>query len=137
MRPIVIVLIVLALGTAAIAAYLMQQFLQSQTPPTQQTSSIQTGTRNVLVAARDIMPGAILGPDDIRWEAWPESGVDEERMIVQPQPVENQPAAPTDPQQDFLEHIARRQIMGGEPMRREMVIKQGDSSVTAANIAPG
>jgi pilus assembly protein CpaB len=131
-------LIVLALGTAAIAAYLVQQFLASQTPTQQQQSaSVQTGTRNVLVAARDILPGAILGPDDVRWEAWPESGVDEERMIVQPAQVENQPNAAPDPQTDFLDHIARRQIMAGEPMRREMVIKQGDSSVTAANIAPG
>jgi len=138
MRPIVIVLIVLALGTAAIAAYLVQQFLASNAPQQQQqTAAMQTGTRNVLVAGRDIMPGAILGPDDLRWEAWPTSGVDEERMIVQPAQVENQPAAGPDPQTDFLDHIARRQIMAGEPMRREMVIKQGDSSVTAANIAPG
>jgi len=150
MRPIVLVLIVLALGTAAIAAYLVQQFLASQTPPPAQTTEAQVGTRNVLVAKRDILPGAILGPDDIQWEAWPANSVDEARMVVQPeqqpqpqpQPVENgAPAVPAaqsgDPQADFLEHIARRSIMAGEPMRKEMVIKQGDKSVTAANIGKG
>lgn len=144
MRPIVLVLIVLALGTAAIAAYLVQQFLASQTPPPAQTTEVQVGTRNVLVAAHDIMPGAILGDGDLRWEAWPTSSIDEERMVVQPQgapaPVENGAPAPSqsgDPQQDFVNHIARRSIMSGEPMRKEMVIKQGDSGVTAANIGPG
>jgi pilus assembly protein CpaB len=134
MRPIVIVLIVLALGTAGIAAFLVSQFLASQTPaPT--TTATQTGTQNVLVAARDIVPGAILTADDIRWEPWPETLIDE-RFIVQPAQVENQ-APGQDPQQEFLDRIARRSIMAGEPMSRDMVIKQGDSGVTAANIAKG
>jgi pilus assembly protein CpaB len=134
MRPIVIVLIVLALGTAGIAAFLVSQFLASQTPaPT--TTATQTGTQNVLVAARDIVPGTVLTPDDIRWEPWPETLIDQ-RFVVPPAQVENQ-AAGQDPQQEFLDRIARRQIMAGEPMSREMVIKQGDSGVTAANLAKG
>lgn len=134
MRPIVIVLIVLALGTAAIAAFLLKQYMDAQVPA-QTAQAVQTGTRNVLVAARDIVPGAVLTADDIRWEPWPETLVDE-RFIVQPAQVESQ-AAGADPQQEFIDRIARRKIMLGEPMSREMVIKQGDSGVTAANIAPG
>lgn len=135
MRPIVVVLIVLALGTAGIAAFLVSQFLASQAPAPATSTTAQTGTRNVLVAARDIAPGAILTPDDIRWEPWPDTLIDERFTVQQPQ-VENQAPA-QDPQQDFLDHIARRSIMNGEPMSHEMVIKQGDSSVTAANLAPG
>jgi pilus assembly protein CpaB len=134
MRPIVIVLIVLALGTAAIAAFLVHQFLVSQTPaPT--TTTVQTGTTNVLVAARDIVPGTVLSKEDIRWEAWPETAM-QERFVTQPVQVEGQ-AAGADPQQEFIDRIARREIKAGEPMNREMVIKQGDSSVTAANLAKG
>jgi pilus assembly protein CpaB len=135
MRPIVIVLIVLALGTALIAAYLVSQFLASQTPAQNQTAAVQTDTRNVLVAAKDIMPGAVLTKEDVRWEPWPETLIDE-RFVVQPVQVENQPAA-TDPQQEFIDRIAKRAIMQGEPMTPSMVIKQGDSSVTAANLTPG
>jgi len=135
MRPIVIVLIVLALGTAAIAAYLVSQFLASQTPQQTTTAAVQTGTRNVLVAARDILPGAVLTADDLRWEPWPETLIDE-RFVVQPAQVENQPAG-ADPAKDFVDRIARRAIMLGEPMTPSMVIKQGDSSVTAANLQPG
>ncbi|WP_395018962.1 Flp pilus assembly protein CpaB [Dongia sp.] len=135
MRPIVIVLIVLALGTAAIAAFLVSQFLASQTTTAPTTQTMQAGTQNVLVAARDIVPGTVLSADDIRWEPWPETLIDD-RFVVQPAQVENQ-APSADPQQEFIDRIARRSIMAGEPMSREMVIKQGDSGVTAANIAPG
>jgi pilus assembly protein CpaB len=133
MRPIVIVLIVLALGTAAIAAFLVQQFLASQAP-TPTTQAAQTGTITVLVAARDIVPGTVLTQDDLVWEPWPEAAR-QDRFITQPVPVEGQ--ATTDPQQDFLDHIARRAIRAGEPMNHDMVIKQGDSGVTAANLAKG
>jgi pilus assembly protein CpaB len=134
MRPIVIVLIVLALGTAAIAAFLVHQFLASQTPaPT--TTTVQTGTTNVLVAKRDIVPGTVLTEDDLAWEPWPESAMND-RFITQPVEVEGK-AATADPQQEFIDKIARREIKLGEPMNREMVIKQGDSSVTAANLAKG
>ncbi len=135
MRPIVIVLIVLALGTAGIAAFLVSQFLASQAPAPTTTAAQATGTQNVLVAARDIAPGTVLAPDDIRWEPWPENLIDE-RFVVQPAQVEKQSKG-ADPQQEFLDRIARRSIMAGEPMSHEMVIKQGDTSVTAANIAKG
>ncbi len=135
MRPIVIVLIVLALGTAGIAAFLVSQFLASQAPAPTTTAAQATGTQNVLVAARDIAPGTVLVPDDIRWEPWPTNLIDE-RFVVQPAQVEQQSQG-ADPQQEFLDRIARRSIMAGEPMSHEMVIKQGDKSVTAANIAKG
>jgi len=134
MRPIVIVLIVLALGTAAIAAFLVHQFLASQTP-TPTTTTVQTGTINVLVAARDITPGTVLSQDDIRWEPWPETAK-QDRFIIQPVQVEGQ-APGADPQQDFIDRVARREIKTGEPMNHDMVIKQGDSGVTAANLAKG
>jgi pilus assembly protein CpaB len=135
MRPIVIVLIVLALGTAAIAAFLVSQFLASQTPAPTASTTVQTGTINVLVAARDIMPGTVLTPEDTRWEPWPETARNE-RFVVQPVQVEGQ-APGADPQQDFNDRIARRLIAAGEPMTPAMVIKQGDSGVTAANLAKG
>jgi len=139
MRPIVVVLIVLALGAAGIAAYLANTWVRSQQAPTPaQTAQQSVDTTNVLVAARDITPGTILKPDDLQWQAWPSSGIDQDRMVVQPKPgVEAQQQGQKDPQQDFLDHIARRQVMRGEPMSKEMVIKQGDSSVAAANIKPG
>jgi pilus assembly protein CpaB len=138
MRPIVIVLIVLALGTALIAAYLARVYLASQTAPVQVTTT-QTGTENVLVAAHDLTPGKVLEQDDVRWEPWPKP-VDE-RFITQQQAGQqakdkNQPEAPKAPQ-DFVGQIVLRSVMAGEPMSRSMVIKQGAGSVVSANLAPG
>lgn len=134
MRPIVIVLIVLALGTALIAAYLVNEYLASQRAPVQATTT-QVGTQNVLVAARDLAPGTVLEEADLRWEPWPKNLVDD-RFVTQPETTQGQtPAA--NPQQDFVAHIVRRSVMAGEPMSKEMVIKQGDGSVVAANLAPG
>jgi pilus assembly protein CpaB len=108
--------------------------LASQAPaPT--TTTVQTGTINVLVAARDIVPGTVLTQDDLKWEPWPETAK-QDRFIIQPVQVEGQ-AAGKDPQQDFINMIARREIKIGEPMNHDMVIKQGDSGVTAANLAKG
>jgi len=138
MRPIVIVLIVLALGTGLIAAVLVRSFLAShQTPEQTANQAAAVNTQNVLVAARDITPGTVVGPDDIRWEPWPQNLLND-RFVTQPAPGQQpQPETNADPRQDFLDHIARRSIMAGEPMSREMVIKQGDRSVTSAAIAPG
>ena len=138
MRPIVIVLIVLALGTGLIAAVLVRSFLAShQTPEQTANQAAAINTQNVLVAARDITPGTVVGPDDIRWEPWPQNLLND-RFVTQPAPGQQpQPETNADPRQDFLDHIARRSIMAGEPMSREMVIKQGDRSVTSAAIAPG
>jgi pilus assembly protein CpaB len=136
MRPIVVVLIVLALGAAAVAAYLVNQFLHShQATAPAQTAQQQINTEDVLVAARNITTGSVLVADDLRWQPWPTSGVDAERMIVRPSGgVEPQGQ---DSQQDFVAHIARRDIMAGEPMSKQMVIKQGDGSVAAANLKAG
>src|SRR5689334_10135092 len=103
MRPIVVVLIVLALGAAVIAAYLANNWLRSQQAPTPaQTAQQQVNTQNVLVAARDITPGTILTKDDLRWQAWPASGIDADRMVVQPAPGVEAQQPGKDPQQDFL-----------------------------------
>jgi pilus assembly protein CpaB len=89
----------------------------------------------VLVAARDLAPGTVLEESDLRWEPWPEKLVDA-RFITQP--AQGQATAGAqNPQQDFVAHIVRRSVMSGEPMSKEMVIKQGDGSVVAANLAPG
>jgi len=136
MRPIVIVLIVLALGTAGIAAFLVSRYLQSQQAPQQTANAAaQIQAQDVLVASHDIVPGAVLTVDDTRWVKWPSESVDSERMVTRQTPVEG--GQQGDAQQNFNGKIARRTIMAGEPMSREMVIKQGDGSVAAANIAPG
>ena len=132
MRPIVIVLIVVALGAAVLTAFLATRFLASvqQQQPTQATPEVAVGgVEDVLVAARDIKPGDVLVDSDMRWEQWPKSVVDQ-RFVVKS-------AAGDDPLANFRDTMARRAIMLGEPLSNASIVKRGDAGVTSAVLAPG
>ena len=82
MRPIVIILIVVALGAAVLTAFLATRFLASVQQPVQVTPEVAVGgVEEVLVAARDIKPGDVLVDSDMRWEQWPKSVIDQ-RFVV-------------------------------------------------------
>lgn len=138
MRPVVIVLFILALGAAAVAAYLAKQFIASQQAPVATTESpaIPTGTEEVLVANRDINPGEVLTSGDFKWQRWPQAALDA-RFILHSAATTGVEGAPQDPMDALSGMIAKRPIALGEPISLQMVIKQGDSSVAAANLAPG
>ena len=131
MRPIVIVLIVVALGAAVLTAFLATRFLASvQQQPVQvaQEAAI-AGVEEVLVAARDVAPGEVLVDTDFRWEKWPKGAVDP-RFILKS-------GAGEDPLANYRGMMARRAIMTGEPIAAGAIIKQGDAGVTSAVLSPG
>jgi pilus assembly protein CpaB len=126
MRPILIVLIAVALGVAALTAFLLIQFVGSQ--PTKQ-EQVAVGTTDVLVVARDLGPGAVLTDADLRWEKWPMAVVDP-RFIVKPE-------GGADNRSEYIGQMARRSIMAGEPVSAPTLIKQGEAGIASANLAPG
>lgn len=132
MRPIVLVLIVVALGAAILTAFLATRFLasvQQQQQPVQASEQVITGVEEVLVAARDINPGDVLVDTDFRWEKWPKAAVDPRFTLKS--------AAGEDPLVGFRDTMARRAIMTGEPMATSAIVKRGDAGVTSAVLAPG
>lgn len=132
MRPIVIVLIVVALGAAVLTAFLATRFLASvqQQQPVQATPEVAVGgVEEVLVAARDINPGDVLVDTDFRWEQWPKSVLDP-RFVVKS-------TAGEDPLVDFRNNMARRKILLGEPLNIASIVKRGDVGLTSAILAPG
>lgn len=130
MRPIVIVLIVIALGAAGLTAFLALNFMadlqQRQQAPTVEAV---TGVEDVLVAARDIAPGEVLTDADLRWEQWPKAVIDQRFTLKS--------AGGEDPMAAYRDRMTRRAIMLGEPVTQAMTIKQGDAGVTSAVLAPG
>ncbi len=134
MRPIVIVLIVVALGAAVLTAFLATRFLASVQQQQQQTvqvtqEAVVAGIEEVLVAARDMSPGEVLVETDFRWEKWPKGAIDPRYVLKS--------AAGEDPLAGFRDTMARRSIMAGEPMTPSAIIKRGDAGVTSAVLAPG
>ncbi|WP_374383335.1 Flp pilus assembly protein CpaB [Dongia sp.] len=133
MRPIVIVLIVVALGAAVFTAFLATRFLasvqQQQAPAQVAQDAVIAGVEEVLVSARDVNPGEVLGDTDFRWEKWPKGAIDA-RFVIKS-------AAGEDPLAGFRDTMARRAIMAGEPMTQAAIVKRGDAGVTSAVLAPG
>lgn len=131
MRPIVIVLIVVALGAAVLTAFLATRFLASvqQQPAQVAQEAAIAGVEEVLVAARDVAPGEVLVDTDFRWEKWPKGAVDP-RFILKS-------GAGEDPLANYRGMMARRAIMIGEPIAAGAIIKQGDAGVTSAVLSPG
>jgi pilus assembly protein CpaB len=131
MRPIVLVLIVVALGAAILTAFLATRFLASvqQQPVQTAEQAVVTGVEEVLVAARDIKPGEVLVDTDFRWEQWPKAAIDPRFTLKS--------AGGEDPLVGFRDTMARRSIMAGEPMAQSAVVKRGDAGVTSAVLSPG
>ncbi|WP_374655072.1 Flp pilus assembly protein CpaB [Dongia sp.] len=132
MRPLVIILIVVALGAAVLTAFLATRFLasvQQQQPAQIAQEAAIAGVEEVLVAARDVSPGEVFVDTDFRWEKWPKGAIGE-RFVIKS-------AAGEDPLAGYRDTMARRSIMAGEPITASAIIKRGDAGVTSAVLAPG
>ncbi len=63
----IILIIVIALSGGLLLSML------TSSPPPPEVVVQKLATIDILVAARDIPPGSILKPEDMRWQEWPES----------------------------------------------------------------
>ena len=128
MRPLTIVLIVVALTVAGLTAFLVNRYLQSQVAP-----SIAEDQRpgiaavEVLVAERDLAAGTILMNEDLTWRAWPEDGVDGSYVL----------ADETDIDEEFVGLVVKRGIGQGEPITADKVFKRSEAGFLAGAVSPG
>ncbi len=124
MRPLVIVLVVFALGIAGLTAFLARNFIDQPAPVVE----VQPDTA-VLVAARDIAPGAIIIDEDLRYEEWPAGSVDP-RFLVRSKDG-------GDPRGNVVGAVAARAIAKGEPLSGSAVFRQDEAGHLAGMIGPG
>lgn len=132
MRPLMLVLVVVALGIAGVTGVLIRNLL-SQQQQQQQTVAVAepqvtVPTENVLVAARDIAPGAVLIEEDLRYEPWPQTLVDKRHIVK---------TGADDPKGRILGSIAARPIQAGEPLSGNMLFRQDEAGQLSAMIGPG
>ncbi len=130
MRPLMIILVVVALAIAGVTGILIKNLLSRQAPPPTAAAVPQptVPTAKVLVAARDIAAGAGLIEEDLRYEAWPQTLLDK-RYIVK--------TDAEDPKGRMIGSIAVRPIRTGEPLSGNMLFKQDDAGQLSAMIGPG
>ncbi|WP_026379887.1 Flp pilus assembly protein CpaB [Afifella pfennigii] len=127
MTPIRLIILLVALLAGGAAAYLALN-LQPETRPTAEVKlNPQLATRDVLVAASDIAPGARLTAANVRWQAWPEDNVNAAfiEKTARPDALENLEGT-----------VVRTQFLAGEPIR-EGKLARAESGFLSAILPSG
>ncbi len=130
MRPILAVLIVVALGIAGVTAYLANRFLGEQEAKQQELSEAPPpiATDRVLVAARPIKAGSVLVEDDFSYQEWPRDAVPGNLLLR---------GDGGDPKKEHVGAIAARDFIANEPIPSAALLRQDEASLLSAIISPG
>ena len=127
MKPARLAILGIALLAGGAAAYLMSGS-EPPPPPAPVVVAPSIKTVDVLVAATDIPMGQTVRPTDLRWQAWPADSVSEALV--------KRPDAPKG-LEDTAGSIARSAFLGGEPIRREKLIRADGSGFMSAILPSG
>lgn len=85
-------------------------------------------TESVLVAARDVGFGAVITPDDMRWQPWPKAQVPQGVIAMSQRPNATE---------DVKGSIVRSNFVAGEPFRPERLVKGTGSGFLSAVLPSG
>jgi pilus assembly protein CpaB len=88
----------------------------------------QVETDQVLVAQRDIVPGAILSAADLSWEKWPRDTINAAFV------TRSQDPSAID---DVAGAVARTSFFSGEPIRNSKLVKSGAGGFLSATLPAG
>ena len=122
-----IIVLIIALGAGAIAAYLASGAGPDNRPqPAQQ--AVQLPTVDVLVARTDIGLGQSVKPEDLQWQTWPAATASNSFIRRNERPEANTQIAGS---------IARAPFIAGEPIREQKLVKADGSGFMAAILPIG
>jgi pilus assembly protein CpaB len=119
-----IVVLTIALGAGAVAAYLVSG--SDGRPPAEPVAQLQTV--DVLVAKSDIAVGQTLTENDMQWQTWPAATASNSFVRRNERP---------DATTQLAGSIARSPFIAGEPIREPKLIKANGSGFMAAILPQG
>ena len=139
MRGLRVLILICATVSAMAAMWMMRSALQSQASlpsPEQQLAAAQPAeptvqapvTSQVLVANREIPTGRVLGPEDLRWQSWPEDSVSD-NFYTEGEDV--------DAIETLTGSASRLVIVEGEPITSNKIVDLNGTGVLAALLRPG
>ncbi len=126
MKPARIIVLLIALGAAGGAALLMMN--SEATPPVVVERTSPVATSEVLVAAGEVQVGQTLTRETLRWQPWPTDYVPSGSIVKSGAPGALE---------ELTGSIARQNIVGGEPIRRERLVRADGSGFMAAILPSG
>lgn len=132
MNVVRIVIIVVALGVAALTAFLVKNFLESQQAELQAKAPTVEAkpapTVEVLLAERDMAAGTIAAAKDFRWQPWPEGQTNANFIIKSGQ---------ADQMKQYEGAAVKRAIVAGEPILAGKLTRKTDGGFMPAVLNPG
>ncbi len=127
MEPKKIALLVGALVIAIAAAFLARSMLAGAPAPQADAAAMpQQSLQKVLVATKQLPVGTIIGPEEFRYQPWPEELIENAYFIE----------GKAD-QSKLVGAVVRTAISAGQPVTQGAVIQPGDRGFLAAALAPG
>jgi pilus assembly protein CpaB len=121
-----IVVLAIAIGAGAIAAYLLSSTGKEAAPTTPAVA--QLPTVDVLVAKGDIGLGEKVAPENLQWQTWTESTASNSFIRKKDRP---------DAVTQLAGSIARAPFIAGEPIREQKLVKANGSGFMAAILPSG
>jgi pilus assembly protein CpaB len=125
MKPARLAVLGVAILSGGGAAMMMRR---SEPPAPAPVAPRAVNMSNVLVAAADVPMGQSLRAADLRWQPWPADAI--------PGGLITKSQAP-DALEQTAGSIARTNLLSGEPIRRERLIKADGSGFMSAILPPG
>ncbi len=132
MRPIMIILIVVALAIAGTVAFLVSRFLSETEEAARnvEPQMVSETTVDILIAAQSLPIGRIVRDDDLRWQPWPEQAVSADYITK----GSDDGRAEVD---EFVGSAVRVAMVSGEPVISSKVFHRGDAGFLSGVLTPG
>ncbi len=129
MRPIGVAIVVFALALAGLVYFVVPGLMNRPVAAVQPAPQAPRVDGNeVLVATRNLPAGSIMKADDVRWQRWPEDGIDPNFLLR---------TKGITPQADAAGRVVLRGFAAGEPITVQRLLRPGDSGFLAAALTPG
>lgn len=124
MRTRLILLILVAFGAALGTVYFAHNWMEAQRAAI--TQAPPSAKNEILVAKEALPAGTLLKPDQLRWQAWPDSSLAPTYILKGKKTPE-----------DFTGAVIREGVAAGQPIIETLVVKPGESGFLAAVLGPG
>lgn len=122
-----VVLIIIALASGAVAAWLVGNMSMNGTRNGTSPTSEEVRITEVLVAATDVAPGMPLRIEQLRWQTWPAETVQESFILRSERP---------DAPEEIAGSVVRGHLVAGAPIITEN-IAPAQTSFLSAVLSPG
>lgn len=131
-----IIFVLFALVFAGGAVYVARSWLHAERAAIDRKGQVaQSQSRpriQVLVAKRSMPAGTIVGPDDLRWQSWPEGPMPDSYVRNR-----GEDAAAATRMKSYFGAVVRSGLARGEPVTGDILVKPGERGFLAAVLHPG